>query len=233
MSVETHRVLMGACGWKHQAWLDDFYSEDLPEEWQLGYYSNEFPVVYVSSKDWLDGSNLDNSEISEWAEDVSGSFRFILEVPADVLNNESQFIVALEKAKSLGDFCLGLVLQLNSDTTENISLFQKNIELAKSVASVCIDNNGISHGDEINKILLEQNISEVWNGISKNNDSLKRGALAISHVSGDNLDMITLRKVIETCLAASNENCTAVLCIDGKPPSLELLRNADIILNLL
>jgi len=233
MSVETHRVLMGACGWKHPAWLNDFYSEDLPEEWQLGYYSNEFPVVYVSSMDWLDGSNLENSEMSEWVEDVSDSFRFLLEVPAEVLNDESQLIMVLEKAKSLGDFCLGLVLLLNSDTTKNISFFKKNIELAKSVASVCIDNNGIPQSDEIKSIFLEQNISEVWNGISKNNDSLNRGALAISHVSGDNLDIPTLRNVIETCLAASNENRISVLCIDGKPPSVELLRKADIILNLL
>ncbi len=45
--------------------------------------------------------------------------------------------------------------------------------------------------------------------------------------------MADLRKVIEGCLAVSNGERTSVLCIDGNPPSLELLRNADIILNLL
>ena len=233
MSVETHRVLIGACGWKHKAWLNDFYSEDLPEEWQLGFYSNEFPVVYVPSKDWLNISHLDNSELSEWAEDVSDSFRFILEVPAKVLNSGEEFAEALEKVKLLDEHCLGIVLKLSADTVQNTSLFKKNIELAKSITLVCIEHNGVSYSDEISHILDTYNISEVWNGDSNTHDSLIRGNLALSYISGDNLDMIALRKVIETCLAASTEKRTSVLIIDGSPPSIELLHNADIILNLL
>jgi len=230
MSVETHRVLMGACGWKHQAWLDDFYSENLPEEWQLGFYSNEFPVVYIPANDWI---NTSGSDLVEWTEDVSDSFRFILEVSAEALNDESRFATELEKVKSLDAFCLGLVFQLDSKLCENITLFNKNLLLAKTIAPVCIDSGGNTLSDEINNILFENNISEVWNGISQNNDNLNRGTLAISHVSGENLDMVALRNIVEGCLAASNENRISVLCIDGNPPSLELLRNADIILNLL
>lgn len=228
MSVDTHRVLMGACGWKHQAWLDDFYSEDLPEEWQLGFYSNEFSVVYVPAVDWLDAEDL-----TEWTEDVSDSFRFILEIPTEVLKDESRYVTELEKVKLLDEFCLGLVFLVDSTVVEDISLFQKNLELAQEIAPVCIDNCGTALTNEINDILLEQNVSEVWDGKSQKKDGLNRGSLAVSHVSGDNLNMTDLRKVIEGCLSASNEDRTSVLCIDGNPPSLELLRNADIILNLL
>ena len=228
MSVETHRVLMGACGWNHQAWLNDFYSEDLPEDWQLGFYSNEFPVVYVPAAEWINEVDL-----SEWTEDVSDSFRFILEIPGDVLNDEKRFIVALEKVEILDDFCLGLVFQLTPSICGDTNLFQHRVNLAQALVPVCVDKQGIVLTDELNNILLEQNISEVWDGEPDENEKFKRGSLAISHISGDELDMAGLRKVIEHSLGVSSENCISVLCLDGDPPSLEKLRNADVILNLL
>ena len=228
MSVETHRVLIGSCGWKHSSWLDDFYSEDLPEDWQLGFYSNEFPVVYVPMADWIN-----EDDISEWAEDVADSFRFILEISADILNDESRFAIALDNAKELGDLCLGLVFQLNSTISNDISLLKENITLGQAIAPVCVDSYGISLNDEIGKILLKHNVSEVWNGESESYDASKNGSLFVSRVSSESLDMKALRKVIEGCLAASSDDCTSVLCLDGDPPSLELIRNADILLNLL
>lgn len=228
MSVETHRVLMGTCGWNHQAWLNDFYSEDLPEDWQLGFYSNEFPVVYVPTADWLDVTDL-----SEWTEDVSDSFRFILEISGDVLNDDLRFTAALEKVKTLDDFCLGLVFQLTPSICKDTVLFQQRVDLAQAIVPVCVEMHGITRTDELNAILLKQNISEVWDGESDEKEKFKRGSLAISHVSGNELDMASLRKVVEHCLSVSSEDCISVLCLDGAPPSLEMLRNADIILNLL
>jgi len=228
MSVETHRVLMGACGWNHETWLNDFYSDDLPEDWQLGFYANEFPVVYVPAADWLNVI-----DIAEWTEDVSDSFRFILEISNDILNDELRFTAALEQVKTLGDFCLSLVFQLRPSVCSDINLFQKHLDMAQAIAPVCVQLNDSPFSDEFKGILLKQNISEVWDGISPIDDSLKRGTIAITHITDENVDMKSLRTIIEGCLTASNEDCISVLCLDGDPPSLELLRNADILLNLL
>ena len=228
MSVETHRVLMGTCGWKHQAWNNDFYSEDLPEEWQLGFYSNEFPVVYVPASDWLD-----EDDIAEWTEDVSDSFRFILEIPENVLKDEEKFVAAINKAKSLGDFCLGLVFQLTPELYGDIQLIKKRLDEAQAVAPVCIDKCGTPFTSEFEQFLQKQNINEVWNGQEEKNKSVSRGPLSISRILGDKLEMSALRKVVEVCLSESSEDCVSVLCLDGEPPSLEQLRNADTILNLL
>ena len=236
MSVETHRVLIGACGWKHQAWLNDFYADDLPDEWQLGFYSNEFPVVYVPASDWIDVLNsddIDDNDLADWTEDVSESFRFILEIPQRALNSEQFFIDALNKAKELGEFCLGLVLQINPSSINDAHLFKKKLDSALAIAPVCIDKRGIPLTDEIESILRKENVSVVWHGEAENEESLKRGSLAISHISSDNLEMTDLRNIVEGALSASNENCISVLCLDGNPPSLEKLHNADIILNLL
>ena len=232
MSVETHRVLIGACGWKHQAWLNDFYDDDLPEDWQLGFYSNEFSVVYIPAADWLNEVNHEVNLV-EWTDDVSDIFRFVLEMPENILTDEQNFNTALTKAKELGDLCLGLVFQLNPSTLKDAQAFQRQIQRAKEIASVCIDKKDTVLTNEFKNILEKENISEVWDGKSTDSESLKKGSLAITHVLGDDLDMAGLRRVIEVALSASNENCISVLCIDGNPPSLEKLRNAEIILNLL
>ena len=229
MSVETHRVLLGACGWKHQGWLNNYYSEELPEDWQLGFYSNEFPVVYVPAADWLDVSDL-----AEWAEDVSDSFRFILEIPEHTLENKQYFIKALEKAKTLDEFCLGLVLKLPLSLRDDTALFQQRLEMAQAVTHVCVDKGGAALTAEFKAMLVKHHVAEVWDGtLQENEDSLNGGSLAMTHISGEELDMHALRKIIEVCLSVSNENCISVLCLDGDPPSLESLRNAGIILDLL
>ena len=233
MSVETHRVLMGTCGWNHQAWLNNFYSEDLPEDWQLGFYSNEFPVVYVPARDWLDAINSDVEELSEWVDDVSEGFRFILEIPEEILVDESRFLSALENIKSLGESCLGVVFLLTPSICDDKQLFKQRLALAQDVVPVCIDKQGHSLSEDVMGILSDTNVSEVWDGKSDEKENYKRGSLTISHISGDELDMAGLRKVIEHCLSVSSEDCVSVFCLDGNPPSLELLRNADIILNLL
>lgn len=231
MSVETHRVLIGACGWKHQAWLNDFYEEDLPEEWQLGFYSNEFSVVYVPTTDWF--SESEEVDFAEWVNDVSDSFRFVLEISEHILKDEQRFAAALNKAKDLGDFCLGLVFQISTDILNDIPLFQKHLKSAQAIAPVCVDKCGTQLTTETSTILQKENISEVWHGDLQEHESLKRGLLAISLVSSEALEPVGLRKVVEVCLSVSSDGCISVLCFDDQPPSLQKLRNADIILNLL
>ena len=228
MSIETHRVAIGACGWKHAAWLDEFYAEDLPEDWQLGFYSNEYSVVYVPASDWLDHSDLE-----EWGDDVSESFRFILEIPAQLLGDDAAYTSALKKAKGLSEFCLGLVFLLDANICNESGLFQSRYREASVIAPVCVDKSGYECSADIEQILLENNISELWNGKSSEVEGLGRGRLAITRISSDDLDMRSLRAVIETCLSVSSDDCISVLVIEGEPPSLEMMRNADTLLNLL
>ena len=228
MSVETHRVLIGASGWKHQTWLQDFYDEDLPEDWQLSFYANEFPLVYVPISHWLN-----NEELGQWCEDTAESFRFILEIPNDIVNNEDAFLSAMQKAKLLKGGCLGFVFQINNQNAITPSLLQLHINEAKKIAPICIEKDENLLSDDIKQILVNENISAVWDGKSNYNAENKRGSLSIAMIKSENLDMANLRTIIEHCLTASNEHNTSALCFSGEPPSLALLRNANIILNLL
>ena len=49
--MSDKNITVGSYGWRHPHWRGSFYPEDLPEDWQLSYYSNEFSVVMVTDED--------------------------------------------------------------------------------------------------------------------------------------------------------------------------------------
>ncbi len=67
---------MGAYGWLHQHWLNSFYPEDLPQDWRLGYYSNEFNTVMVPAAYW---QNMHLGECEDWVDEVHADFHFFIE----------------------------------------------------------------------------------------------------------------------------------------------------------
>jgi len=67
---------LGALGWNHANWQDSFYPDDLPADWQLGFYANEFNSVLVPEAEWR--ANL--HELEGWAEEVPENFRFYLQM---------------------------------------------------------------------------------------------------------------------------------------------------------
>lgn len=76
------KINLGAFGWQHAHWLNGFYPEDLPEDWQLMYYSNEFSTVLVPASYWQTNSL---SDCAEWIDNVHEDFRFFVECHVDML----------------------------------------------------------------------------------------------------------------------------------------------------
>jgi hypothetical protein len=71
-------IAVAAYGWQGGEW-DDFYPDDLPLEWRLDYYANEFFSVLVPHAEW---SVLDDEALLYWQEEVSDDFTFFWELPA-------------------------------------------------------------------------------------------------------------------------------------------------------
>ncbi|MES9903199.1 MAG: hypothetical protein ABW168_11070 [Sedimenticola sp.] len=100
-----HRFVVGARGWDHDAWVGDFYPDDLPGEWRLGFYANEFPGVLIPETEW---SGVGESEWEEWCDEVPEGFSFYLELSA----TSGECLHQLEScAVSLGDRLKGVLLQ--------------------------------------------------------------------------------------------------------------------------
>lgn len=69
------RLVVAAQGWRHADWQNRFYPDDLPEDWQLAYYANEFRAVLVPPP-------ADVATCQEWLEAVDPGFGFCLDLRA-------------------------------------------------------------------------------------------------------------------------------------------------------
>jgi len=74
-------IVVGARDWLHRAWLQGYYPEDIPDEWRLGFYGNEFNTLLAPWARWRDGAE---SEWCEQLEDLDEDFHLYLELPAEV-----------------------------------------------------------------------------------------------------------------------------------------------------
>ena len=70
-------VHLFARGWEHAFWSGGFYPEDLPDEWRLTYYANEFGGVLVPAERW---QAADETVLHEWIDDVHEKFLFYIEL---------------------------------------------------------------------------------------------------------------------------------------------------------
>ncbi|MEN8175719.1 MAG: hypothetical protein ABFS23_08140 [Pseudomonadota bacterium] len=68
-------VAVGAEDWLQAQWLRDYFPENLPEEWRLAYYANDFSAVLVPASSW---SNAAPTAWAHWAEEVPPGFRLFL-----------------------------------------------------------------------------------------------------------------------------------------------------------
>jgi hypothetical protein len=72
-------LVVGARGWEHPAWQGIYYPEDLPAQWRLAYYANDFRGVLVPASHW---TGMRAQDWQDWAEDATAPFRFYLELPS-------------------------------------------------------------------------------------------------------------------------------------------------------
>ena len=102
-SSALENVQIGTNGWLHANWLGAFYPDDLPEDWQLDYYSNIFKSVLVPMQDWMSWGCDDLEELADCVEDEF-SFYFAMQGKLDVqqLKQLGKVVDALkENAKGL------------------------------------------------------------------------------------------------------------------------------------
>jgi len=73
-----HTVKIGAVGWQHENWDQDYYPDDLPADWKLDYYANELNCVLLKADLWQSASE---DEIENWNDSIHEYFQFCLEMP--------------------------------------------------------------------------------------------------------------------------------------------------------
>lgn len=101
MAENSYKVLIGARGYLHPDWVTSFYPEDLPEDWRLAYYANEFNLLVI---EW---AQLENTLIL--MEDVADDFRFVVELPLSV--DDQHLPIYVEHLQQAGKYCAGVIVE--------------------------------------------------------------------------------------------------------------------------
>lgn len=189
MAENKDKVLIGARGWLHPGWQHNFYPDDLPQDWQLAYYANEFSMVVIREQEWMQIEDITALQ-QEGAED----FRFLVEWPE--LAATENLSVLVDRIGQLGSQCAGVII-----SAQQASQF------------------GRWHS------LLADTIPCYFEGTLKNETSR-----LIKLPSGTSLK--ELRTLLESALRLP-DSPPVWLIVDGEPPDIELLRNAETLLGLL
>jgi hypothetical protein len=63
-------------GWDHSSWVGSFYPDDLPADWRLAFFCNEFDALLVPENQWR---LMAPTEVGAWRADCGPRMRFYLE----------------------------------------------------------------------------------------------------------------------------------------------------------
>ena len=228
--MSEHVVLIGANGWQHENWTGEFYPDDLPEEWQIGYYGNEYQVVVVPRTYWSATPNT----FTQWLEESDDSLRMVCEWPVEAtqteINQARQGITAISKR------VLAVLIPLSAKVSETELAIYK--ELAGKYP-LCFDVV-TEQRDSLLPWLAENfngdDYGVCWRADQANKQDLTLGSVSVTRISDEPSNMVApkeLRTILETIVAETKSDRHMVLIVDGEPPSMQLLTNAGIILDLL
>ncbi len=221
--ARDYPLLIGACGWSHTSWATDFYPEDLPMDWRLSYYANEFPVVLVTAQEWCSP----NADATHWCEESEASFRFVLEINA---NSTEEAQPQMRRIDAIGDRCVGILLRtsLNSEVATLNSL----LDSVEAFSPLCVDFGNENPADSVLQLLRSRQVSCCWHGIG-GPEGLMLGSLAVTRIITRDVNPRQIRHWVETCLTAGGQHRQTILLFDGDPPDIAVIRQAQVILDLL
>lgn len=215
---------IGSYGWQHPAWVDTFYPEELPEEWQLPYYANEFRFVLVPVQDW---SKADEETLEQWRDDVHEQFRFMFELTPEAVKNAGQSLDAL--TERFADVLNGFVFRTGSSRLrDELTTLQQLREKAR----VFVDFGPGREPDEAERSLLEQHgLAFCWH--LGNPENLQGAELALLESSDAIRDKRKLSAMMQAFLANTGKEGEFFLIFTGSPPPAQVMRDAVVISDLL
>lgn len=195
---------MAAQGWHHASWHPEFYPQDLPIDWRLSYYSNEFCAVSVPADMW---AAADAGKIRAWMEEVHEDFLFY----PGVAVVQTDWVQFARKAQLLGEQLGGILLHLGAGQggiQEMVSSFRRASEIAPSCMLLAGDET-FTAAEEI--LLAKQGVEFAWRIENLGNDETQaeranppwhgKGRLAVIQLAGNRpFSPRKLRDIIEAGL---------------------------------
>lgn len=246
LSQRDYRILIGAAGWQHPEWANDvFYPDDLPEDWYLSFYANEFPITLVADSQWNDMAALEHI-IDEIIEQATPGFKCIFELEmtehligenSESSSAQSNIDLRLERLHQVKSFVSGLLISTDSNAFENESFCDELVSLNNRF-KVCLELNNSATELELTNIktFCEQNaMSMCWRG--EGEAIVPEGSSIWIARCDSNQDNKALTQQLKTVIGEQLKRETLsrehIIIIDGTPPKIETIRNANIMMDIM
>ncbi len=197
-----------AAGWDHDGWQDTFYPADLPREWRLTYYANEFAAVMVPAAQW---STAPDEVVTQWVDDTVSAFRFFLGWSGSAAER-----AALARVVGLLGGKCGGVLATTAAEAGPAAADPGSFFFAEPPSAAVL------------QLLERRHAGACWRTRQADYRCTATGLRSV-HLHAI-VDVRRLRGIVE--LLAGGE-CGGVLVVDGTPPSLATLTHARTIAALL
>jgi hypothetical protein len=157
----TEELMVGTVGWDYDDWIDGYYPDDMPQDWRFGYYSNDFRSVLVPGDHFAGG---DLSMTREWLEDCDASFRFVVEIPADLLPDARREPLTdfLDGLEGLDGRAVGYYIDLRAEDVDKIGL-NNLLQLVASRGPLCVNVPSTGAGGaELDNVLSRFQVGRCW-----------------------------------------------------------------------
>lgn len=166
-------------GWELPGLERDFYPADLPLDWRLSFFANEFPAVMAPGALW---SRADYISLRTWFEDVPEGFRFYFQDPGGDVGSEQRDLAR----SALGTKLAGLV----SDAETRVSPAADRFQILSEAGSVT--EEGFSPAWKIPSVCVQDLRSgRAWLESLRTPDESVRGLLILA---GDDVRAEDLRR---------------------------------------
>jgi len=231
MSQRDYRILIGTAGWQHSEWGNEvFYPDDLPEDWFLSFYSNEFPVTLIPESQWAVVSEAEQM-MDEIIEQATAGFKCIFELDLMAQDNIS---VRLDYLSKIEEFMAGLLVRINSDFVEDNKRCEQLVSLSHNF-NVCLDIDGVAELSGLATFCEQHAISVCWRGKDKVivPDESPLWLTRCDSRQDKKATAQQLKTIIAKQLQLEGQSREHVLIIDGAPPSIDVARNACIMLDIM
>jgi len=207
------QVLIGTRGWDYPLWTPDFYPPELPPEWRLTFYANNFNSVLVPARDWMEPPL---ARLEQWLMDTGDTFRFMLELPpgADDRECEEIHLRAQVLSPRLSGFVASDIL-----APEQIAMVLPEWPLAARLAA-----------PDVRAHPTAQSLGVCWEPLKGSPWAVSAPLLVSLVAGGADRDMVDAVRRI--CDVAHGFRVIALFA-DGTPSAARKLRAATVLLGLL
>lgn len=151
---KVENLRLGTLDWRHKSWEGEYYPEDMPEEWQLDYYSNQFQCVLLPMAAWL---NLSEADVEDWVDDLEGEafeIYLLLSLPAEEsVALDSMLAQLLRLSKLLEGRLAGLLIE-QAYLIQYPDLWSRLVELDVRLTVFC-------PSEETNRSLVSSSLSSL------------------------------------------------------------------------